>query len=84
MDILAKIKGYRTLIVQGIAMVAAALTALGVIPAAELAGLTPEAVGAQFDTVSGAFDAAVAGVLGLVAVLNVYLRFLTKGPVGSK
>jgi Mg2+/Co2+ transporter CorB len=84
MEFLAKIKGYRTLIVQGVAIVVAALTALGAIPVAQFAGITPETVGVQFDTFSGAIDAAVASVVALMALISAALRFLTKGPVGSK
>lgn len=84
MEFLNVIKGYRTLIANGAALVVAGLIAIGVLPAAELAGVTPEVVGAEFDKVVAAVDNAIAGVMALGALIGVYLRFLTKGPVGGK
>ena len=84
MEFLNTIKGYRTLIANGVALAIAALIAVGALPAAEMSGITPEVVGAQFDQVAGAVDGAVAGVMALVALINTYLRFFTKGPVGAK
>lgn len=82
--ILASLRGYRTLLAQGVSIVVAALAAFGLIPVAEVAGLTPEKVGADFDQVAGSMDAVVASVMTIGAIINTYLRFGTKGPVGAK
>lgn len=82
--ILGSIKGYRTLIANGAALVIAALVALGVLPAAEFVGVTPEVVGAEFDKVSGSVDTAIAAILALGGIVGGYLRIITKGPVGAK
>lgn len=84
MKFLAKIKGFRTLIAQGISALIGVLAMLGVIPVAEIAGITPETVGADFDKVSGSVDVVVGAVMTVTSVINSYLRLITKGPVGSK
>lgn len=84
MKVLEQIRGYRTLIVNGVAMVAALLVAIGILPAAEFAGITPETVGDKFDALAAHVDTFVASSVALLAVVNTVLRFLTKGAVGNK
>lgn len=74
---MSNLTGYRTLIVQAIVAATGILVALGVLPAADVAGITTEAVGDKVDTVIGA-------VLILSAIVGTAMRFMTKGKVGAK
>lgn len=76
MNFLDKLKGYRTLIVQAVTIGASIAIALGVLPAAKLAGVTSDSVAATFDQVLGA----VGVVYGLV---NAALRLFTTTPAGA-
>lgn len=82
MAILQSLRGYRTLIVNAIAVIVAALVAIGVLPASEFAGITEETVGEQFDNLAAHVDAIIASVLAILAFVNGALRFFTKTPVG--
>jgi hypothetical protein len=84
MKLLQSIRGYRTIIVNVIAIAVSLLVAIGILPAAEFAGINQETVGDGFDSIAGNVDALVASVLGFLAVVNGALRFLTKGAVGQK
>lgn len=84
MKFLSTIRGYRTLIVNGVAMVVALMVGVGFLPAAEFAGVTPETVGDKFDTIAAHVDTFVASVVALLAMVNTVLRFFTKGAVGNK
>ena len=84
MKLLQSIRGYRTIIVNVIAIAVSLLVAIGILPAAEYAGINQETVGDGFDSIAGNVDALVASVLGFLAVVNGALRFLTKGAVGQK
>jgi hypothetical protein len=84
MKLLQSIRGYRTIIVNVIAIAVSLLVAIGILPAAEYAGINQETVGDGFDSIAANVDALVASVLGFLAVVNGALRFLTKGAVGQK
>jgi len=84
MKLLQSIRGYRTIIVNVIAIVVSLLVAVGFLPAAEYAGINQETVGDGFDKIAANVDALVASVLSVLAVVNGALRFLTKGAVGQK
>ena len=84
MKLLQSIRGYRTVIVNVIAIVVSLLIAVGLLPAAEFAGVNQETVGDGFDKIAANVDALVASVLSVLAVVNGALRFLTKGAVGQK
>jgi hypothetical protein len=84
MKLLQSIRGYRTIIVNVIAIAVSLLIAVGLLPAAEFAGVNQETVGDGFDKIAANVDALVASVLSVLAVVNGALRFLTKGAVGQK
>lgn len=76
-DFFNSLKGFKTVIVQGIVALIGVLIALGVIPASEAAGYSSEAVSQNFDLILG-------GALALVAAINTVLRFATSTPIGKK
>jgi hypothetical protein len=84
MELVNKIRGYRTLIVNAVAIIIALLVAVGVLPAAEFAGITEEKVGEGFDALAANVDALVAAIVAILAIINGVMRFLTKGAVGQK
>lgn len=66
------LKGYRTLIVNGLVFAFGLLQAFGVVDLVP----SPDEVGGNVDTVSGA-------VAAIVAVVNGLLRYITTTPVGE-
>lgn len=83
MNILTKIRGYRTVIIQAATMVIGLLVLFGLLPAAQWAGVTPEVAGQYFDSVATAIDTAIGSVMVLLGIVNTWLRLITKGPVGK-
>lgn len=74
-DFLKNLKGFRTLIVQGVVALAGILVAFGVIPASDMAGITTENVASQFDAIVGS-------IAILLAAINSVLRLFTTTPLG--
>jgi len=88
-SLLSKLKGFRSLLVNGLMLVTMVLAAAGVIPnpldavdANQLAD-SAEAVANAAVNVQDS-NAVTAGVLAAYAAVNVVLRFMTKTPVGKK
>lgn len=88
MSFLQKLKGYRTLIVNGIAFVAALLVATGVITVDQVPDAN--AVADHAEAVANAADhlndsaALAAGIAAGLALVNVVLRLVTTTPMGKK
>lgn len=74
---LDSLKGYRTVIINGILALVSVLVAFGVLSAADAAGITQETVANQFDLILG-------GAGALIGAVNILLRLVTNTPVGSK
>jgi len=78
---LAAIRGWRTLVIQAVTLFVALGVASGVIPAAEVAGVTEASVGESFDTIATNVDIIIASIMGILAIVNTVVRFFTKTPV---
>lgn len=80
--VLNSVKGFRTLIVQGLVAVFGILVALGVVPATEyLLTLSPEQLAQE---IASRFDAILGGAITLTAAIAILMRAITKSPVGTK
>jgi Mg2+/Co2+ transporter CorB len=71
------LKGYRTLIVNAVAVVVGLLVAFGVLSPADAAGFSPDAVGAKFDAI-------VAAIMTLLGAVNMLLRLITNTKAGRQ
>lgn len=86
---MAKLQGYRTLLVNGLVGVFAVLAAFGIVPN-PLEPATAVAVADHAEAIANAADnvseagAVSAGVLAAYALVNIALRLVTKAPVGKK
>lgn len=89
MSLLSKLKGYRTLIVNGLVFGTALLAGFNVIPspvdveAANVIANNAEAVANAADHFSNV-EALSAGVIAAVALVNILLRIFTTTPAGKK
>lgn len=86
---LSKLKGYRTLIVNGLVFVTAAAAAVGVIPN-PLDAATADVIANNAEAVANAADnyldpqAVSAGVIAAFALVNLILRMVSTTPPGQK
>lgn len=72
---LSNLKGYRTVIVNGVVALAGVLVAFGLIPAAETVSA---------DQVASSVDALIGGITVAIAVVNFVLRAVTNTSIGAK
>lgn len=89
MSLLSQLKGYRTLIVNGLVLVTAILASIGAIPN-PMDGNEAVAIADSAEAVANAAEnvqdsgAVTAGVLAVYAVVNIFMRVMTSTPAGKK